>query len=950
MLRLTTFGGLTVENEAGEANASIRPRQLALLAILAGAGRKGISRDKALGILWADSSPDRARHALSQTLYSLRRELDGDVILAGPDLKLDPQKITSDLAEFRDALETDDWKKAAAIYTGPFLEGFYLAEAPDFERWSEAARSDLALSGLKAIENVAVALEKSGRLQDAALARRRLTRLDPFSHAYAAAYMEVLAAAGDRAGALAHGKAYAELLKRELDTDPSGEFVMLMNRLRTRQTASMDTSRRDDIRAHATPAPAISWNASREHEAGRHSTSARIVAGAAVAIILVAAGIFVKARVEGSNHADKPVIAVGKIRDMVSPDSGRLGSVLGEMLTTSLGRVSPLQVIANSRMLELTPRESDTARTALADAAKRAGATEVIEGELVPLENGKLRLELRRVNLADGRIRAGYGVTGDDRMVLLDSITSLIAADLRLAAPSQTLAEVSTRSPLALRYYEDGLRAFYQFDAYAANRLFKAAVREDSTFAMGVYYAWRSSVAVGDTTQLSLGPRAIRLASKASDHDRLLILAHVGGQELGLRAIAAADTLGVKYPNDPEALVRSATIGRDLGRAITQLNRAIAIDSASGISPSTICRLCDALSALTIRYDWADSVARVESTLKRWIRLRPEDAAAWSALADFLVGTGRGKEAAEAQRRADNLGGLRGNPAERRLAWTLRLDDVEGAMRQCTSLLTAADGDEYDAYQWYCTIALRMAGRFEDASALVRNGKVPGSTVVRRGQFHDPFHLAILDWESGRPLAASPKFAALGYYFGEKSSGSAVRNSRNSTWHMTLAASAALDGGDTLTAKSLVDSIESVGSRSWFDRDPKLHHFIRARLLALRGDQEGAVREYRAAVTSPNNGYTRINLELAKSLMLLGRPMEAVPVMRAVLHGGLEGSGLYLTRTETHETLARAFEQGGRRDSAQAHFRIVERSWRGADPILKTRYEYARARAAGNWH
>ena len=119
---------------------------------------------------------------------------------------------------------------------------------------------------------------------------------------------------------------------------------------------------------------------------------------------------------------------------------------------------------------------------------------------------------------------------------------------------------------------------------------------------------------------------------------------------------------------------------------------------------------------------------------------------------------------------------------------------------------------------------------------------------------------------------------------------------------------------------------------------------------ATRNDCEGAVREYRAAISSPTNGFTRINYELAKCLMQLRKPAEAASIMRSVLHGGLEGSGLYLTRTVAHETMARAFEQAGRRDSALVHFRIVERAWRRADPVLKSRYDYARARAAGNWH
>jgi hypothetical protein len=166
---------------------------------------------------------------------------------------------------------------------------------------------------------------------------------------------------------------------------------------------------------------------------------------------------------------------------------------------------------------------------------------------------------------------------------------------------------------------------------------------------------------------------------------------------------------------------------------------------------------------------------------------------------------------------------------------------------------------------------------------------------------------------------------------------------------MTLSASASIAGGDTLAAKSLVDSIRAVGSRSVYDRDTKLHHFIRGLLFAKRGEREAAVREYRLAISSLTGGYTRINLELARTLIALNRPLEAVPVIRAPLHGGLDGPNLYLTRTETHEVLARAFEAAGRRDSALVHFRIVANAWKHADPLLKPRYEYARSRVAGNW-
>jgi hypothetical protein len=96
-------------------------------------------------------------------------------------------------------------------------------------------------------------------------------------------------------------------------------------------------------------------------------------------------------------------------------------------------------------------------------------------------------------------------------------------------------------------------------------------------------------------------------------------------------------------------------------------------------------------------------------------------------------------------------------------------------------------------------------------------------------------------------------------------------------------------------------------------------------------------------MVSPTNGYTRINYELGKSLLSLGRPQEAIPVLRGPLRGGFEGSGLYLSQTETHELLARAFDAAGQRDSAAAHYTLVERAWRGADPFLRPRYEAVKA-------
>src|SRR5262249_49687003 len=153
-LRLRAFGGLWIENLAADSDAARRPRPLALLAILALAGPNGESRDRVLGVLWPESEEERARQSLSQLIYSVKREHGIDVpgSGAGARLRLDANQISSDVADFRAAIAAKNWQDAARLYAGAFLDGFYLADAPEFERWTESERASLATEGIRALE------------------------------------------------------------------------------------------------------------------------------------------------------------------------------------------------------------------------------------------------------------------------------------------------------------------------------------------------------------------------------------------------------------------------------------------------------------------------------------------------------------------------------------------------------------------------------------------------------------------------------------------------------------------------------------------------------------------------------------------------------------------------------------------------------------------------------
>ena len=207
MLRLTTFGGVGIRGaDTGVANTGELPvsrRALALLVLVAASHATGISRDKVLALLWAESDDEHARNALRQTLHTLRRELHApELLLAGDSLRLNPQVIATDIGEFDAARTAGRREEAINLYAGPFLDGFHVGGAPEFERWGEESREARRAQIAGLLEGLAREAAGEGRTAAAAAWWRRLAAMEPFNSGYALALMEALVAAGDRAGSL----------------------------------------------------------------------------------------------------------------------------------------------------------------------------------------------------------------------------------------------------------------------------------------------------------------------------------------------------------------------------------------------------------------------------------------------------------------------------------------------------------------------------------------------------------------------------------------------------------------------------------------------------------------------------------------------------------------------------------------------------------------------------
>jgi serine/threonine-protein kinase len=235
VLRLRTLGGTHVADASGEplGGAASQRRLQALLAVLAVAGDAGLSRDKLTLLLWPESGEDRARHSLTQALYSARRALGVDdlFVLAG-DVRINRERLGSDVQEFEAALAEDDLERAVALYQGPFLDGFFLPGSSEFEQWASTQRQRLEDRVVGALERLARTAEEAGELRAAMEWRRRLAAIRPLDASVAVSLMSVLAQMGDRAGALQHARLHETLLRDQLGLDPDPVVSSLASRLR----------------------------------------------------------------------------------------------------------------------------------------------------------------------------------------------------------------------------------------------------------------------------------------------------------------------------------------------------------------------------------------------------------------------------------------------------------------------------------------------------------------------------------------------------------------------------------------------------------------------------------------------------------------------------------------------------------------------------------------------
>jgi TolB-like protein/DNA-binding SARP family transcriptional activator len=470
MLRLITLGACFLERDGARLEAASAHRKgLALLALLAASGERGVSRDTAMALLWPDSKEARARTSLRQLVHSLRTQLNApDLLLASPELRLDPGAITSDVVAFRAALDAGAAAAAMSHYGGPFLDGFHLRGGDELERWVATERAALAQAAARALEQLAVAADDTGDTAGAVRWWRQLAEAEPLSTRAALGLMRALDASGERAAALQHARVHELMVAEELGGAPDPSVSALAAELRAAPAERPQPVPAAAVtRAAATPAattPAAAATPATDHRSAlRMRRRVRFVLPLAAGLVMAAGIVAGGVMLAGGRHAapatDPSVAVLPLANTSGSAADDAISDGLTDNLITALAGVPGVRVIARTSAFAF--RNSGTDLRVIADSL---GVAHVLEGG-VQRAGGRIKVNVQLVRAADVTVlwAATYDRELRDFFAVQDEITAAIVAALsgRLAAQG----EPTPRRVPDIQAYELYLRGRHIFTA-----------------------------------------------------------------------------------------------------------------------------------------------------------------------------------------------------------------------------------------------------------------------------------------------------------------------------------------------------------------------------------------------------------------------------------------------------------------------------------------------------
>jgi adenylate cyclase len=725
MFRLRAYGGLTLERDgAPYAGPATQRRRLAVLAMIA-ASDAGVSRERLTDYLWPDADPARGRHSLDEALSGLRRELQSNGLFIGvATLRLNSDALGSDMADEAAALAAGEPERAAALYAGPFLDGFNVPGAAAFEQWVETERSQRARAHARMLEGLAAAAAARKDVASATRWWQARVALDPLDTTATLSLLGALATEGNPAEALRLARVHEALVREELDASPGPEWTAAVDSLRAelarpRASASLGSSSPSNGVADVAPASLSATISSAADDVPRSTTlpgppspqrrsQATLTVATAVLVLAGLASFVVwargPARLRSASVASRTGFPVERASVAVLPFSNISGDSadehfsdgLTDELIGTLSKVPGLKVTGHTSAFALKGRGltvrtiADTlgVRTVLEGSVRRVGDRLKVTAQLVSAnDNGVVWSEAY-----DRKLKDVFAVQEEIARAIVNALSPTLRG---------RVTPVGSIQPRDLATYELYLEGRYFLgrrtsgDLRRAASYFEQAVARDQGYAQayaGLADARMLMVLLADGPPREDVPLARAAAATAIRLDSTLAEAHA---TLGnIREAFDWDVRGADQESALAIALDPSYATARLYRGINLLNRGRFEDAVAELTQA---RILDPLSApvrmqLGRAYVSAHRPDTAITILLSAVELNPQFAAAQAQLGEAYLQRGNAAEALIAFRRAVALSGARDSA---NLAYALATTGQRGAAKGVLGALLAASPRSY---------------------------------------------------------------------------------------------------------------------------------------------------------------------------------------------------------------------------------------------------------------
>ena len=540
IFHLRLFGSPSITPDDGDGvplyGRVAQRHRLGLLALIAVAPGQRLSRDKLIATLWPESDSERGRNLLKVSAYVVRTELRDDALLSeGDDLRLNASVVRTDAADFDAAVARGDHAGAATLYAGPFLDGFFVSDAPEFEQWATRERERFSTRYAKALEALAEAAEAAGDASAAAEWWKRRAAQDPYDSRVALRLMQSLEASGNRAAALQHASVHQRLLDQEFGIAAAPDVQGFAEQLRGQPAALPDVSPSRESQREFVDVPAATEVAAHgRSERRRPKVLSRRGVLALTALVLVVVATLWAIGPGLSQPPERSIAVLPFVNLTAASDDESFNDGLTEEIISGLASVPELRVISRTSAMHYKGAERS-----LPEIARELGVAHILEGS-VRTSGTRVRISAQLIDArADEHLWAeNYETDLGDVFRVQEQIARQVvrALEVELGEQDHTrLVRHGTRDPEAYQLYR---RARYLWNTRTreghqrAIQYYERAIERDSSYAdayAGIsdtyLTAWQMNV--GDLPEAEAYTRARRAADRALELDDKSADAHV---------------------------------------------------------------------------------------------------------------------------------------------------------------------------------------------------------------------------------------------------------------------------------------------------------------------------------------------------------------------------------------------------------------------------------------